>query len=110
DSRSELNKAAFLKRIKSENNFSEDATVKAAAMGKATDDLLEGKWDFDATDKTLKNTLLTIQGKPYTVADFYTYVKAEQRPRVAGTPQHHMITLYDNFVQKSLLAYERANL
>lgn len=110
DSRSELNKAAFLKRIKSENNFSEDATVKAVALSKATDDLLQGKWDFDAADKTLKNNLFTIQGKPYTVADFYTYVKAEQRPRMAGTPQHHMNSLYDNFVQKSLLTYERANL
>ncbi|SIQ55477.1 peptidylprolyl isomerase [Pontibacter lucknowensis] len=110
DSRSELNKAAFLKRIKSENNFSEDATVKAAALGKATDALMQGKWDYDTADKTLKNTLFTIQGKPYTVADFYTYVKAEQRPRMAGTPQHHMSSLYDNFVQKSLLAYERANL
>jgi peptidyl-prolyl cis-trans isomerase SurA len=110
DSRSELNKAAFLKRIKAENNFNEDANAKNAALSKATDALLQGKWDYDAADKSLRNTLFTIQGKPYTAADFYTYAKAEQRPRATGMAQHYMGSLYDSFVNKSLLEYERANL
>ncbi|WP_299704835.1 peptidylprolyl isomerase [uncultured Pontibacter sp.] len=110
DSRSELNKAAFMKRIKAENNFTEDAAAKTAALGKSTDALMQGKWDYDAADKSLKTTLFTIQGKPYTVGDFYTFVKAEQRPRATGTSEHHMNSLYDSFVNKSLLEYERANL
>lgn len=110
DSRSELNKAAFMKRIKTENNFNEDVTVKTAALGKATDALLQARWDYDAADKSLKTTLFSIQGKPYTVGDFYTYVKNEQRPRTTGTAAHYMSMLYDNFVNKSLHEYERANL
>ncbi|MDX5419705.1 MAG: peptidylprolyl isomerase, partial [Hymenobacteraceae bacterium] len=81
DSRSELNKTAFLKRIKTENNFTENAAAKTAAMEKATDELLQAKWDYDAADKSLKTTLFTIQGKPYTVGEFYTFAKSEQRPR-----------------------------
>jgi len=110
DSRSELNKAAFLKRIKAEDNFTENAQVKTAAMAKTTDDLLQGKWNYDENDKALKETLFSIQGKPYTIADFYTYAKAEQRSRAASTAQHAMALLYDDFVTKSLMEYEKANL
>lgn len=110
DSRSELNKAVFLKRIRKENNFTEVAAAKTTAFSKATDELLKGTWDYDQKDKTLKTTLFTIQGKPYNIADFYTYVKENQRPRSGGTASHAMTLLYDNFVNKSLLDYERANL
>ncbi|WP_242926755.1 peptidylprolyl isomerase [Pontibacter vulgaris] len=110
DSRSELNKTVFLNRIKKENNLAENAEAKTAALAKADDNLLQGKWDYNTADKALKSTLFTIQAKPYTVADFYTYVKAEQRPRVTGTPAHAMNVLYNNFIEKSLLEYERANL
>ena len=110
DSRSELNKAAFLKRIKAENNFAENAEAKTAALGKATDALLQAKWDFDANDKSLKTTLFTIQGKPYTIADFYAFVKIEQRPRTSGSAAHYLGMLYDNYVNRSLMEYERANL
>ncbi|MHC2990680.1 peptidylprolyl isomerase [Pontibacter sp. HJ8] len=110
DSRSELNKAAFLKRIKTENNFTENAAAKTAALNQASDELLQAKWDFDGADKTLKTTLFTIQGKPYTVGDFYAFAKAEQRPRTTGTAAHYLNMLYDTYVNKSLLEYERANL
>ncbi len=110
DSRSELNKAAFLKRIKKENNFTEVEATKTAALANATEELLQGKWNYTEGDKALKQELFTIQGKPYTVADFYTFAKAEQRPRTTGTAQHALTLLYDDFVKKSLLDYEKANL
>lgn len=110
DSRSELNRAAFLKRIKAENNFTEVAAAKTGALSKANAELLQGKWTYDATDKTLSQTLFTIQGKPYTIGDFYTFVKEQQRPRTTGTPEYAMSTLYDAFVDKSLVEYEKSNL
>ncbi|MFT2007440.1 peptidylprolyl isomerase [Pontibacter sp. 13R65] len=110
DSRSELNKAAFLKRIRTENNFTEDAAAKDIALSKANDDLLQATWTFDAADKAVNTTLFTIQGKPYKIRDFYDYVKTEQRPRTKGTAAHHMNLLYEAFVNKSLIDYEKANL
>ncbi|AKD03214.1 peptidylprolyl isomerase [Pontibacter korlensis] len=110
DSRSELNKAAFLRRIKQENNFAENTEAKAAAMAKANDALLQGNWSYDESDKALKQTLFSIQGKNYTVADFYAYVKDQQRPRTTGNAAHAMNLLYDSFTEKSLLEYEKNNL
>ncbi|HEY4650090.1 MAG TPA: peptidylprolyl isomerase [Pontibacter sp.] len=110
DSRSELNKAVFLKRTRQENNFTEIPEAKTIAFGKANDELLKGTWTYEQNDKALKTTLFTIQGKPYTVADFFAYAKENQRPRTSGTAEHALTLLYDNFVNKSLLDYERANL
>lgn len=110
DSRSELNKAAFLKRIKAENNFTEQASTKTAALSKANDDLLQAKWTYDEDDKALKQTLFTIQGEEYLVGDFYEYVKDAQKPRATSTPAHTMNLLYNDFVEKSLVEYEKANL
>ncbi|NEM99501.1 peptidylprolyl isomerase [Pontibacter burrus] len=110
DSRSELNKSVFLKRIRQENNFTEVPAAKTTAFSKATDDLMQGTWKYDENDKALKTTLFTIQGKPYTIADFYSFAKENQRPRTGGNAEHAITVLYDNFVNKSLLEFERANL
>ncbi|GHA70307.1 peptidylprolyl isomerase [Pontibacter akesuensis] len=110
DSRSELNKTAFQKRIRQENNFTANAEAKAAALAKATDALLQADWTYDANDATLKQPLFTIQSKTYTIGDFYAYVQEQQTPRSSGTPAHAMNLLYDSFVEKSLLDYEKANL
>lgn len=110
DSRSELNKTAFLKRIKAENNFTENASAKTVALSKADQELMQGKWSYDANDKALNQTLFTIQGKPYTVQDFYAFAKEQQRPRTTGTPEYAMSQLYDAFADKSLIEFEKANL
>ncbi|MCX2738568.1 peptidylprolyl isomerase [Pontibacter anaerobius] len=110
DSRAELNKTAFLKRIRQENNFTENADAKAAALAKATDELLQANWTYNEEDKLLKQTLFSIQGKKYTVGDFYTYVQEQQRPRTTGSAAHAMNLLYDNYAEQSLLEYERNNL
>ena len=110
DSRSELNRTAFLKRIKAENNFTEVAAAKSAALASANQELLQGQWSYNTSDKSLNQTLFTIQGKPYTIGNFYTFVKEQQRPRATGTPEYAMKTMYDAFVDKSLVEYEKANL
>lgn len=110
DSRAELNKTAFLKRIKQENSLIESAETKATALEQANEALLQGNWTYDTEDKRLKQTLFTIQGKNYTVGDFYTYVQQQQRPRANGTPAHAMNLLYTDFLEKSLLEYEKNNL
>ncbi|MCJ8163956.1 peptidylprolyl isomerase [Pontibacter sp. E15-1] len=110
DSRSELNKTAFIKRIKAENQFTENAAAKEAAFAKATDELLQGKWTFDETDKTKDQTLFTIQGKAYTIGSFWQYAKETQQPRATGTPAHAMRLLYDAYADQRLMEYEKENL
>ncbi len=113
DSRSELNKAAFLRRIKTENKFQENQTIKEATLRLADSTLLSGKWKFNvpAEPKNLPAaTLFTISGQPYTVGNFATYIEANQRPRQNASPAHAMNLLYDRFVEASLLNYEREHL
>ncbi|WP_181304488.1 peptidylprolyl isomerase [Rufibacter sp. XAAS-G3-1] len=113
DSRSELNKAAFLRRIKTENKFQENPPIKEATLRLADSTLLAGKWQFNvpAEPKNLPTAaLFTINGQPYTVGKFATYIDANQRPRQNVSPAHALNLLYDKFVETSLLDYEREHL
>ncbi|WP_205501795.1 peptidylprolyl isomerase [Rufibacter psychrotolerans] len=113
DSRSELNKAAFLRRIKTENKFQENQNIKEATLRLADSTLLAGKWKFNvpAEPKNLPSaTLFSINGQPFTVGAFATYIEANQRPRQNASATHAMNLLYDKFVETSLLNYEREHL
>jgi peptidyl-prolyl cis-trans isomerase SurA len=110
DSRSELNKAAFLKRIKAENNFQEMAPAKSYALGKADTTLLRGTWKNRFSAKETELPLFAIQNRRFTIQDFFSYVEQNQRPRQQTSPAHAMALLYDNFVNQSLVNYEKENL
>ncbi len=113
DSRSELNKTAFLRRIKTENKFTEVKGAKEMAFSKADSSVVKGNFKYTpagSKDKTLETTLFTIQDKKYTNKEFFEYVTANQQPRKNISPAHYMQTLYDQFVETSLMNYEKANL
>ncbi|RFP63899.1 peptidylprolyl isomerase [Hymenobacter lapidiphilus] len=119
DSRSELNRAAFLKRVRRENNFVEIPAVKEYVLAKADTSLVQGRFAYSApaaaTGKASKNitdnsALFTIQGQPYLVKDFLTYAQQSQRPRAGAEPRFAMQQLYDQYVDQRLTEYEKANL
>lgn len=111
DSRSELNKSAFLKRIKQENNFQETKGAKDYALSKATDSLKEGSWQYISADKEVNQTIFSLQDRQFTVKDFFTYVQQNQKGTTNATSATHLMSLlYDNFVTASLLNYEREHL
>ncbi len=123
DSRSELNKTAFLKRIRTENQFTENAATKDYVLGKADSSLVNGRFKYTApsapatTGKAAKKveggdtqTLFSIKGKPYTAADFLTYAQQNQRARPGAEPRFMAQQLYDQYVEQSLTNFERDNL
>ncbi|WP_026461648.1 peptidylprolyl isomerase [Adhaeribacter aquaticus] len=110
DSRSELNKAAFLKRIKGENNFQEDAGSNTYVLGKADSAIVKGTWQNTFPDKETNTQLFTIKGKVYRIKDFFNYIQANQKARRNTSPTHAMQLLYDAFVEQSLMDYEKENL
>src|SRR5690606_30855646 len=93
-----------------ENNFTEVAAGKQLALAKADDKLVAGNWSYDFQDKNLNVPMFTIQGKSYTVGDFYKFVQSKQQPRQNISATHAMQLMYDNFVETSLIDYEKANL
>ncbi|RYU84280.1 peptidylprolyl isomerase [Hymenobacter persicinus] len=118
DSRSELNRAAFLKRIRTENSFTENAASKEYVLAKADTALVHGRFKYMAPAATAKATkaagdnspLFTIKGKPYLVKDFLTYAQQNQRARPGAEPRFTMQQLYDQYADQQLTDYEKANL
>ena len=114
DSRAELNKAAFLKRVKAENDFKEVATTRKLVMEKADTALVSAHFAY--TDDGKKNKLLgaplyTIKGQPTTVRDFYAWLKTNQKARPKGASPQFVMGLYlDEFTDQRLTDYEKANL
>jgi peptidyl-prolyl cis-trans isomerase SurA len=110
DSRSELSKAYFIERIKKENNFTEVLKSKEWALAKADTNLPKAKWSYDEKEPMVEQPLFYISKKTYKILDFFSYVKAYQRPRTDKSPKFLMEEAYKNFVEKTLLEYEEANL
>lgn len=127
DSRSELNRAAFLKRIRQEDQFREIPAAKELAFAQADTALVKGRYKFNGASqmhttgtksggsKVLKTggdklPLFTIMNKPYLVADFLTFAQQNQRPRPTAQPAFAMQQLYDQYVDQSLTDFEKASL
>jgi peptidyl-prolyl cis-trans isomerase SurA len=124
DSRSELNRTAFLKRIRQENQFVENSAGKALAFAQADTALVKGHFKFNPAALTASSTknaksaakagdkqpLFTIKGKPYLVSDFLTYAQQNQRPRPTAQPAFAMQQLYDQYVDQSLTEFEKNSL
>ncbi|GAB2769971.1 peptidyl-prolyl cis-trans isomerase SurA [Hymenobacter luteus] len=120
DSRSELNRTAFLKRVRTENNFTENQAGKDYAFSKADSALVAGRFTYTASAAPTPTkgkkaagdaqTLFTIGGKPYLVADFLAFAQQNQKPRPGADARFAMQQLYDQYVDQSLTEYEKANL
>ncbi len=121
DSRSELNKTAFLKRVRQENQFMEIPAAKAYVFSKADTSLVAGRFKYQmalgegmkpaqAKASGGKLLLFTIKSNPYYAADFLTFVQQNQRPRAGAEPAFAMQQLYDQYVEQSLTEFEKNNL
>ncbi|GAC1585674.1 MAG: hypothetical protein NVS3B25_00040 [Hymenobacter sp.] len=119
DSRSELNKAAFLKRVRQEDQFAEVPAAKAYVFSKADTALVAGRFKYTAPAATGKpakgaandnSALFTIKGKPYLVKDFLAFAQQNQRPRPGAQPAFAMQQLYDQYVEQSLTDFEKSSL
>lgn len=110
DSRAELNKAALIKRLKSENEFHPNDEVIIAATEDIDSSLVLGQWTYTAENQILDNTVFTIQDEVYTVKDFYDYVTEKQRQQRNMTVAQYMRLLYEQFSEEQLVAYEEAHL
>jgi peptidyl-prolyl cis-trans isomerase SurA len=110
DSRSELNKTLLIKRLKAENNFTEQLKVYALAEKSATDSLPAGKWNYRSDNKNLQKTLFTIQKQKYTLGDFFAYVQKNQQAKPTLSAAYYMKMLYNDFVNQSIMDYEKKHL
>lgn len=111
DSRSELNKKAFLDRIKKEDEFKEITANVNATMLLADSSLTKGAWKYNSEEvKNKKTILFTIKGEPYSRLDFYEFIRSKQRARTDVSPIVYMGQLYNQYVEETLTKWEENHL
>ncbi len=108
DSRSELNKAALIKRLKSENNVVEYPDHLALAAKAA--ESVAVSW-LKVSDTTIFNLpLFKINDEVSTVKDFFSYAEKQQKPNGNAITKYQVNRLYQDHFEKILLAYEESHL
>ncbi|WP_080057492.1 peptidylprolyl isomerase [Spirosoma aerolatum] len=128
DSRAELLRQATVQRLRKEYAVEDVKSLLDVALTKADSSLLRGQWRYtEPLDPILQGkTLITIARQPYTVNQFFAYVRQRQQPQrnpalasnpatqadrpATGSPIVAMRRLYDRFVGDQLIATEEANL
>ncbi|MFN8345330.1 MAG: peptidylprolyl isomerase [Spirosomataceae bacterium] len=113
DSRSTLVKETLYRKLRSLYKVTESTNVRDNALAKFDSTLLFGQWIFvqPLPPALEKKTLFQIETKPYTVNQFYEYVRDIQNP----VPEKSAVEVvamryYQQFIDKQLVATEEDNL
>ncbi|MFD2933649.1 peptidylprolyl isomerase [Spirosoma flavum] len=129
DSRADILRQFTVERLRKEYAVREDKVLLESVFAKADSNLLHGLWRYtEPLDPALQNKpLVTVGNQPYTVDQFFTYVRQRQQPQrnpalaaipgnkqadqvVGGSPTVAMRQLFDRFVGDQLIAIEETNL
>ena len=124
DTRADVLRQSTVQRLMKEYAVREDKSVVERALQKADSTLLLGRWKYaEPPEADLQNkAILTIADQPYTVNEFFDYVRQRQQPArnpamtistsalAAGSPTVAMRRLFDRFVGDRLIAMEERNL
>jgi peptidyl-prolyl cis-trans isomerase SurA len=110
DSRSELTHTYLINKLKSDNNFHINEIIRTECFNLADSSLVSGTWTFDSTGTFLNEHLFTIQGKAYSVKDFFNYILHNQKSNERIAPSVYMNDIMEDFIDEKLIEYEKANL
>lgn len=110
DSRSELSQRLFIDKLKKENGFEEVLAVKAKAFASFDSTLLLGQWSVPLGIPLAGETLIKMNKKSYTVQDFFLFVAQKQQGKIKLSTAVYAQSLYDTFVDESIMSYEEEHL
>lgn len=110
DSRSELTHTFLIDKLKRENNFLMDESVKKECLIMGDSSLLTGKWFFDSTAIIVNETLFLIKDQPYMAGEFLRYVENMQSGSAHVSAAMYMNELMNNYVDEKLIEYQKAHL
>ncbi len=109
--RAQLDKVVLTKRLQKQNNFKENEEHKITAIQTIDSTYLTGAWGYDPANKSFENVLFTINEEPYTIKDFFAYVKSKQKGNSRAKSHEYIANqLYTNYVQESVYSYEENHL
>ncbi len=107
DQRGEINKAAVLKRVKEENNYTPFESSINKFMESLDSDVKNKAWKatpFHETDEVL----FTIANKKYTYAEFAKYLFIHQPFRGQGKPAEVGMSVFEKYVDEMNMDYEES--
>jgi len=114
DSRNETSRLSMVNKIKAEYRFKEISKSKDAFINILDTSLASGEWDLKKADSfngnmfSLSDSTGTV--KNYAVQDFAKYISTHQTKRATTSPQVIGYSMYDQWMQEEVLAYEEARL
>lgn len=110
DSRSEKGKDALVAKIKKESNFKEDVKALPELYKVVDSTLYEGTWTSTKA-AALTKVMFSLGTKNYTQQDFAKYIATHQVKRAKDAALQGIInSMYNKFVEESVLAYEDSQL
>ncbi|MFY0644375.1 MAG: peptidylprolyl isomerase [Bacteroidia bacterium] len=107
DSRSELNRAVVLERVKKENNFKNHIADNSYLMAGFDSSLLVGKWV--KPEVSSDRDLFSIGNRVYKYSEFADYVLAKQ-VSTNKSLEFTVNKMYQDFIDDENLKYEEAHL
>ena len=108
DSRSELNRAVVLERVKRENGFVNLLQDVSTILPNFDSSLLVGKW-VKPNIKPMELVLFRIGNEQYDFSDFTTYVESHQQSTNKSLG-YTVSKLYQDFIDEENLKYEETHL
>ena len=106
DSRGLSTKKALMKKLEKGSHFMVNNTALEHALTHSDERLLQGKWTFLEEQKSLDDTLISFDDRYRSIADFFRWVEANQRPVRQNDTKVYMNSLFDQFVEKTVMQYE----
>ncbi len=114
DSRNEASKASMVAKIKSQYRYKDITASRDELINSLDSSLMEGEWDLAKAEKFKKNvfTLSDSGSTPvvYTQQDFAKYITTHQTKRTGTTIMSIGLSMYDQWVSETCLAFYEARL
>jgi peptidyl-prolyl cis-trans isomerase SurA len=110
DSRTQAGRTSLIAKIKTENNFKENANAKTEFLKVIDSTVYTGKWEAKKADKLGKKELFNMGTIKYTQNDFAKYIETHQTARAKMDNNMFLQQSYKEFVDETVINYEDANL
>ena len=102
DERTELSKKDLQNKLRRDYQYVEMPDSKSKLTELADSTLQSGKWNPTVASTVAEATLFTLSGKKYSIKDFITHTKRNQRSSTLE-PKKYLDQLYDEFVDSSII-------
>jgi len=109
DNRAQMGRDIKIQELKNEYNFTENKGNVADFYPLVDNSFFEGKWKASRA-KGMNKVLFTLGDKKYTQQDFADYLASHSRKQKPVSANMIVDNLYTQFVNKSVLAYEKDRL